>query len=72
MIFAGGIASAVVIETLDSPKESTAEEAQEVSMKTRSLGIFGIMGAAIAIMRDGLNWLGEFTLNKGFRVGHRV
>ncbi len=69
MIFAGGIASAVVIETLDSPRDSTAEEAKEVSKKTRSLGIFGVIGAAIAILRDGLGWLGEWTLNKGFRVG---
>lgn len=69
MIFAGGVASAVVIQTLDSPRESTPAEAKEVSMKTRSLGLFGVTGALIAIFRDGFNWLGEFTLNKGFRVG---
>lgn len=69
MIFAGGIASAVVIQTLDSPKDSTAAEARDVSLKTRSLGVFGVAGALIALFRDGFNWLGEFTLNKGFRVG---
>jgi uncharacterized oligopeptide transporter (OPT) family protein len=69
MIFAGGIASAVVIQTLDSPKDVDASEAREISLKTRSLGIFGVAGALIAMFRDGLNWLGEFTISKGFRVG---
>jgi uncharacterized oligopeptide transporter (OPT) family protein len=69
MIFAGGVASAVVIQTLDSPKDSTAEEAKNVSLKTRTLGSFGVIGALVAIFRDGFSWLGEFTLSKGFRVG---
>ena len=69
MIFAGGVASAVVIETLDSPKESTAAASKDVSLRTRSLGIFGIAGALISVFRDGLGWLGELTVSKGYRVG---
>lgn len=69
MIFVGGVASAVVIETLDRGKESTGAESRDTSLKTRALGIFGLAGALVAILRDGVNWLGEITLNKGFRVG---
>jgi uncharacterized oligopeptide transporter (OPT) family protein len=69
MIFAGGVASAVVIQTLDSSKDSTAAESRDAMLRTRSLGIFGIAGALIAVFRDGVGWLGEWTINKGFRVG---
>ncbi len=69
MIFASGVASAVVIETLDQGEESTASESKESLLRTRALGVFGLAGALIALLRDGLSWLGEFTINKGFRVG---
>jgi uncharacterized oligopeptide transporter (OPT) family protein len=66
MKFPAGVAAAVVVQTLDQVGTATSVE---TTRRARSLGIAALLAGLIAVGRDVLKKLHEWTLSAGYKVG---